>query len=87
MVSGPLLVISKGAALHMNFSFSNIVLYVFPSNILIIASPDISNINGAFTLNNFCSFGFNTMCSCGKMGRDLFKKLKQQSCELQCLLI
>ena len=48
MVSGPLLAMSNVAALHMNFSFSKIVLYVFPSNILIIARPDISSINGAF---------------------------------------
>ena len=48
------------------------------SSILTIASPDISSINGASTFINFCSLGFNTMYSLGKMGRDLFKKLKQQ---------
>ena len=26
-------------------------------------------------------FGFNTICSFGKIGKDLFKKLKQQSWE------
>ena len=29
----------------------------------------------------FFPFGFNTMCSFGKIGMDLFKKLKQQSHE------
>ena len=57
------------------------VLCVVPSNILTIPSPDISSINGAFALINFCSFGFNTMCSFGKMGKDLYKKLKLQSHE------
>ena len=37
--------------------------------------------NGASTFINFCSFGFNTICSFGKSGMDLFKKLKQQSHE------
>ena len=65
----------------MNFSFNNLVLCVVLSNILTIASPDISSINGAFTLINFCSLGFNTMHSFGKIPKDLFKKLKQQSQE------
>ena len=81
MVSEPLLAMSNVAALHMNFHFSNIVLCVFPSNILTSASPDISSINGPFTLINFHSFGFNIVCSFGKMGKDLFKNLKQQSLE------
>ena len=46
-----------------------------------MAKPDISSINGAFTLINFCSLGFSTIHSFGKMGRDLFRKLKQQSYE------
>ena len=33
----------------------------------------------AFTLINFCSFGFSTTHSFGKIGKDLFKKLKQKS--------
>ena len=57
------------------------LLCVVPSNILTIASPNISSINGAFTLINFCYFGSNTMCSFAKMGKHLFKKLKQQPCE------
>ena len=81
MVSGPLLPMSSAAGLCMNFSFSNIVLCVFPSSILIITNPDISSINGALTLISFCSFGFSTIHSFGKMGKDLFKKLKQQSHE------
>ena len=54
---------------------------MFLSNILIMANPDISSINGASTFINFCSLGFTTMHSFGKKGIDLFKKLKQQSHE------
>ena len=46
-----------------------------------IARPNILSINGAFPLINLCSLGFSTMHSFGKMGRDLFKNLKQQSHE------
>ena len=81
MVSRPLFAMSNIAAFHMNFSFGNIVLYVFPSNILTIVSPDTSSINGTFSFINFCSFGFSTMHSFGKMGIGLFKKFKQQSHE------
>ena len=70
---------SNIAVLHMKFSFSNIILCVVPSNILTIASPDISTINGAYSLINFCTFGFHMVHSFGKMGKDLFKNLKQQS--------
>ena len=77
MVSKPLLAMSNVAVLLMNFHFNNIVLCVVPSNILTIVSPDISSINGAFTLINFCSFGFNTVHSFGKMSKDLLKNLKQ----------
>ena len=55
------------------------MLCVFLSNTLIIANSDISCINGVSTFINFCFFGFNTMHSFGKIGIDLFKKLKQQS--------
>ena len=61
------------------------VLCVFLSSTLIIANPDISSINGDSTFINLCSFGFNTMHSFGKIGKDLFKKLKQPSCELKTL--
>ena len=81
MVSGPLLIISNVAVLYMNFNFNSMVLYVLPSSFLIMAKSDISSTNGAFTLINFCSLGFSTIHSFGKMGRDLFKKLKQQSHE------
>ena len=81
MVSWPFFAISNIAALCISFGFSNIVLCVFPSNILIIARPGISSMNGALTLIIFCCFGFNTIHSFGKMGKDLFKKLKQQSHE------
>ena len=79
IVSKPLLVISSVAEFHTNFNFSIIVLHVFLSNILIIANPEISSINGFSTCINLCSLGFNTMHSFGKIGMDLFKKLKQQS--------
>ena len=46
-----------------------------------IARLDILSVHGAFTLINFCSFGFSTICSFGKMGRDLFKEFKQKSHE------
>ena len=51
------------------------------SRILIIAKPDILSMNGAVTLINFCSLGFIMTHSFGKMGRDLFRNLKQQSHE------
>ena len=79
IVSKPLLVISNIAEFCMNFYLSIIMLCVFLSGTLIIANPDISSINGTSTFIHFCSFGFNTICSFGKTGKDLFKKLKQQS--------
>ena len=48
MVSVPLFTISNIAMLHVNFSFISKVLWVPPSSI--IANPDISSINGVFTL-------------------------------------
>ena len=78
-VSRQLLVISSIAEFHMNFNFNIIVLCVVLSSILIIASPDISSVNSASTLISFCSFGFSKMCSFGKIGKDLLRKLKQQS--------
>ena len=80
IVSGPLLVISSVAEFHVNFNFSIIVCVVL-SSILIIASPDISSMNGASTFISFCSFGFSNMHSFGKIGKDLFRKFKQQSQE------
>ena len=55
------------------------MLCVFLSSTLIIANPYISSINGASTFINLCSFSFNTIHSFGEMGKDLFRKLKQQS--------
>ena len=81
MVSGPLLTISTVAAFHMNFSFNSIVLLVLLCNILMIARPDISSINGAFTLINLCTFDFSMIHFFEKLGKDLFKNLKQQSHE------
>ena len=46
-----------------------------------IAKPEISSINGASTLTNFCSFGFKIIFSFGNRGIDLFKKLKKHSHE------
>ena len=54
---------------------------MFLSSTLIIANPDISSINGASTFINLCSFDFNTMHSFGKIGKDMFKKSKQESHE------
>ena len=65
----------------MNFNHDIIVLCVFLSSTLIIANPHISSLNCASTFINLCSFGFNSMSSFGKIGMDLFKKLKQQSHE------
>ena len=61
-------------------NLSIIMLCVCLSSTFIIANPDISSINGASTFISSCSFGFNTIHSFGKIGKDLFKKLKQQSC-------
>ena len=81
IVSNPLLLTSSIAEFQMNFNLSIIVLCVVLSSILIIASPDISSINGASTFINFCPLGFSTIHSFGKIVRDQFKKFKQQSCE------
>ena len=72
---------SSVAKFHANFSFSIIVFCKFLSNILIMANPDMSSINDASTFINLYSLGFNTVCSFGKNGIYLFKKLKQQSHE------
>ena len=73
IVSKPLLVISNIAEFCTNFNLSIIVLFVFLSSTLIIASPDISSIHGASTFINICSFGFITIHSFGKIGKDLFR--------------
>ena len=46
-----------------------------------MANPKISSMNGASTFISLCSFSFNIMHSFGKIGIDLFEKLKQDSCE------
>ena len=51
------------------------------SNILTIPKSEISSINGASILINFCSFGFKTNFSFRNRGMDLVKKLKQHSHE------
>ena len=73
MVSEPLFVMSSMALFHMNFNFSKRVLWVPPTNILTMANPKISSINGVFTFINFCSLGFKIVQSSGNMGTDLFK--------------
>ena len=73
IVSKPLFVISNVAKLCGNSNFSIIVFCMFLSNTLIIASPEISSINGASTFINFCSLVVNTMHSFGKIGINLFK--------------
>ena len=60
-------------------SFNIIVFCTFLSNILTIANLEISSTNGASIFTNFCSFGFKTICSLGKKGINLFKKLKHDS--------
>ena len=61
IVSKPLLVISGVAEFHMNLNFCIIVLCVVLSRIIIIASPDILSINGAYTFSNICSLGYSTV--------------------------
>ena len=46
-----------------------------------MANPDISSKNGASIFTNLCSFGAKTICSLGKKGIDLLKKLKHDSHE------
>ena len=82
MVSKLLFVISDVAKFHVNFNLNIIVLCVFLSNNFIMANPEISSINGAYTFINLCSFGFILHVPLKKIGMDLFKKLKQQSHEL-----
>ena len=53
MVSVLLFTISNTALFQVNFSFINKVLWVPPSNILTIASPEISSINGLLLLSIF----------------------------------
>ena len=65
----------------MNLSFSISVFCAFLSNILTMANPEILSMKGASTFINLCSFGFKTICSLGKKGIDLFRKLKHDSCE------
>ena len=48
---------SSVAKFHVNFSLSIIVFCILLSNILIIANPDISPMNGASTFINLCSLG------------------------------
>ena len=76
MVSVPLFTISNMALFHVNFSFINRVLWALPSNILTIANPKISSINGAFTFINFCSLGFKIKQSSRNMGIESVQKLK-----------
>ena len=81
IVSKPLLIISNVAEFCADFNLSIIVLCVFLPSTLIISNPDISSINEASTFINLCSFGCSTLHSFGKIGMDLFKKLKQWSHE------
>ena len=64
---------SNIAVFHVNFSFINMVLWVPPSDILTIASPEILSINGAFTFIIVCSLGFKITWLSENMGTDLFK--------------
>ena len=71
----------------MNFNFIMFVTCYCMSNSFTIAIPDISSTNGPSTVNNFCTFGLISVFSLGKKGIDLFKKLKQESCNQLHLLI
>ena len=51
---------SNIALFHVNFSFINKVLWVPSSNILTIASPEISSINGAFILLIFAPWALKS---------------------------
>ena len=82
IVSRPLFIMSNVAKFHVNFNISIIVFCMFLSSTLIIANPDILSINSTSTFINLCSFGFNTTCCFGKIGMNLFRKLKQQSHDL-----
>ena len=54
MASVPLFFMSSAALFCINFNFINRVLWVPLFNILTMANPEISSINGAFTFISFC---------------------------------
>ena len=58
------------------------MLCVNLSSNLIMAKLDISSVNSASTFTIFCSPGLSIIFSFGNMDKDLFRKLKQQSHEL-----
>ena len=58
------------------------MLCVNLSSNLIMAKLEISSANGAFTFAIFCSSGLRITYSFGNVSNDLFRKLKQHSCEL-----
>ena len=65
----------------MNFNFIVRVTWSFISSNVVMAIPDISSTKGASKTMSFCSFGFTSTFFLGKNGMDLFRKLKQDSCE------
>ena len=77
MVLVPLFVMSSKAVFCVNFKCINRLVWVPPSNMLTMASPEILSINGAFTFINFCSLDFKIVQFSGNMGTDLFQNLKQ----------
>ena len=81
IVSFPTFLMSKIALLHVNFSFIDRVLLVFPYMILIIDKPKILSTNRALTFTNFFSTGFSIISFSGYIGTDLFKNLNLQSLE------
>ena len=76
-----LLVIFSVTLFLINFNFIMSVAYCYLSNTFTIAIPDISSTNGAITMTNFCFFDLISVLSSGKKEIDLFRKLKQESCE------
>ena len=80
-ISELLFIISNIDKFYVNLPFNIVVQCVSLSNIFTIAKPEILSRNGTSTLINFCSFGFKIIFSFRNKGIDLFKKLKQHSCE------
>ena len=80
--SNVLVVTSNIAIFCTNLSCNMTILCDFLSSILTITNHEISYIRDASIFMNLCSFCFHTICSLGKKGIDLFRKLKHDSHEL-----
>ena len=78
-VSCVIFVTSSHAQFLTNFSFNTTVHCSLLSNIFTITRPEISSTNGASIFMNFLSLGLTITCSFEKNGKDLFKKLNEES--------